>query len=165
MPDTYERGVRMDLAGYVINAVLVEGQKVNDVCAAHGISRSWLYELIARYREQGEVGLKPRSKRPRSSPTRLPAVVEDEIVAVRKGLAEGRLGCRATDDPGPAAAAAPGTSASGGAVGGDDLASPGPPGLHRPATPEATQELLAAFPGRTTQGMLAGRPPPLAARR
>jgi transposase InsO family protein len=88
MPDTYERGVRMDLAGYVINAVLVEGQKVNDVCAAHGISRSWLYELIARYREQGEVGLKPRSKRPRSSPTRLPAVVEDEIVAVRKGLAE-----------------------------------------------------------------------------
>src|SRR4029453_10785107 len=88
MPDTYERGVRMDLAGYVINAVLVEGQKVNDVCAAHGISRSWLYELIARYREQGEVGLKPRSKRPRSSPTRLPAVVGDEIVAVRKGLAE-----------------------------------------------------------------------------
>ena len=30
----------MDLAGYVINAVLVEGGKVSDVCAAHGISRS-----------------------------------------------------------------------------------------------------------------------------
>lgn len=56
----------MGLAGYVINAVLVEGQKVNDVCSAHGVSRSWLYELIARYREQGEAGLRPKSKRPPS---------------------------------------------------------------------------------------------------
>jgi transposase len=47
----------MDLAGYVINAVLVEGQKVDDVCAAHGVSRSTLYELIGRYREHGEAGL------------------------------------------------------------------------------------------------------------
>jgi transposase InsO family protein len=78
----------MDLAGYVINAVLVEGQKVNDVCTAHGVSRSWLYELIGRYREDGEAGLQPRSKRPRSSPTKLPAAIEDEIVALRKSLAE-----------------------------------------------------------------------------
>src|SRR5437660_78515 len=41
----------MDLAGYVINAVLVEGRSVKDVCEAHDISRSWLYELIARYCE------------------------------------------------------------------------------------------------------------------
>jgi hypothetical protein len=41
--------MRMDLAGYVINAVLVEGRSVKDVCEAHDISRSWLYELIARY--------------------------------------------------------------------------------------------------------------------
>jgi transposase InsO family protein len=88
MSDTYERGVRMDLAGYVINAVLVEGRKVNEVCAAHGISRSWLYELIARYRQQGEPGLAAGSKRPRSSPTKVPAAIEDEIVALRKSLAE-----------------------------------------------------------------------------
>jgi transposase InsO family protein len=88
MLDTYERGVRMDLAGYVINAVLVEGRKVNEVCAAHGISRSWLYELIARYRQQGEPGLAAGSKRPRSSPTKVPAAIEDEIVALRKSLAE-----------------------------------------------------------------------------
>jgi hypothetical protein len=48
MSDTYERGVRMDLAGYVVNAVLVEGRQVNEVCAAHGVSRSWLYEVIGR---------------------------------------------------------------------------------------------------------------------
>ena len=78
----------MDLAGYVISAVLVEGQRVDEVCAAHGVSRSWLYELIGRYRELGEAGLVPRSKRPRSSPTKVTAGIEDEIVAVRKSLAE-----------------------------------------------------------------------------
>jgi len=78
----------MDLAGYVINAVLVEGRTVTEVCQAHDISRSWLYELIARYREAGDAGLKPHSKRPRSSPTRVAAAVEDEIVALRKELTE-----------------------------------------------------------------------------
>jgi transposase InsO family protein len=80
--------MRMDLAGYVINAVLVEGQSVNEVCAAHGISRSWLYELIARYRELGDEGLAAQSKRPLSSPTRISPELEEEIVALRKSLAE-----------------------------------------------------------------------------
>ena len=35
---------RMDPAGDVINAVLVEGRSVEDVSEAHEISRSWLYE-------------------------------------------------------------------------------------------------------------------------
>jgi transposase InsO family protein len=77
----------MDLAGYVINAVLVEGCSVTEVCEAHDISRSWLYELIARYRALGDEGLRPQSKRPHSSPTRVEASVEDEIVALRKELA------------------------------------------------------------------------------
>jgi transposase InsO family protein len=80
--------MRMDLAGYVINAVLVEGRNVKEVCETHDISRSWLYELIARYREAGDDGLKPQSKRPRSSPTRVAPAVEDEIVALRKELTE-----------------------------------------------------------------------------
>jgi transposase InsO family protein len=78
----------MDLAGYVINAVLVEGRSVKEVCESHDISRSWLYELIARYRELGDDGLMPQSKRPHSSPTRVPARVEDEIVALRKELTD-----------------------------------------------------------------------------
>lgn len=78
----------MDLAGYVVNAVLVEGRSVKEVCEAHGVSRSWLYELIARYREHGDEGLTPQSRRPRSSPTRIPAALEDEIVALRKELTD-----------------------------------------------------------------------------
>jgi transposase InsO family protein len=76
----------MDLAGYVINAVLVEGRSVNDVCEAHDISRSWLYELIARFRLFGDEGLTAQSKRPRSSPSRVSAAIEEEIVALRKEL-------------------------------------------------------------------------------
>src|SRR5687768_11842937 len=81
----------MDLAGYVIKAVLVEGRSVAEVAADHGLSRSWLYELLARYREQGEEGLKAKSRRPRSSPARVSAEMEEEIVALRKSLAEDGL--------------------------------------------------------------------------
>ena len=58
---------RIDLAEYVINAVVVEGQKVTEVATAHGESRSWLYELLACYRKEvrrpfglGRVGHVPR---------------------------------------------------------------------------------------------------------
>jgi transposase InsO family protein len=78
----------MDLAGYLINAVLVEKRSVRDVAAAHGVSKTWLYELIARYRTDGEAGLAPRSKRPRSSPTRVSDRLEDDIVELRKRLSE-----------------------------------------------------------------------------
>ena len=77
----------MELAGYVIDAVLVEKRSVREVAAAHGISKTWLYELLARHRELGEAGLQPQSRRPRSSPTALRPRIEDEIVTLRKSLA------------------------------------------------------------------------------
>lgn len=78
----------MDLAGYVIDAVLVEKRSVREVAAAHGISKTWLYELLDRYRQQGDAGLQPQSRRPRSSPTAVRPAIEDEIVALRKTLLE-----------------------------------------------------------------------------
>jgi transposase InsO family protein len=77
----------MDLAGYVVQAVLVEGRSVREVAAVHGISKSWLYELLARYHAHGDAGLTPRSKRPRRSPSQVPVHIEDEIVELRKSLA------------------------------------------------------------------------------
>jgi len=76
------------LADYLVAAVLVEGRPAAEVAAEHGVSRSWLYELLARYREHGDDGLRPRSRRPRSSPTRTAVAVEDEIVRWRKRLTE-----------------------------------------------------------------------------
>jgi transposase InsO family protein len=78
----------MDLAGYVVRAVVVEGRSVAEVVADHGVSRSWLYELLARYRQAGDEGLRPGSKRPHTSPTAVPARLEEEIVALRKALTD-----------------------------------------------------------------------------
>jgi transposase InsO family protein len=86
----------MALVEYLVSAVLVEGRPVREVAAAHGVSKSWLYECLARYRDEGAPGLLPRSKRPHRSPTRMPASVEDEIVRWRKRLSDQGL------DAGPA---------------------------------------------------------------
>ena len=77
----------MDLAGYVVNAVVVEGRSVQEVASTHDVSRSWLYELLARYRERGEEGLRAQSRRPQRSPTRVRPALEEEILALRKSLA------------------------------------------------------------------------------
>ena len=79
----------MDLAGYVVNAVLVESRSVKEVLRAHDISRSWLYELIARYRADGRRGAAARSRSgPAPHRRGCPPAIEDEIVALRKELAE-----------------------------------------------------------------------------
>jgi len=79
----------MQLARYVVDAVVLEGRSVREVARAHGVSKSWVAELVRRYREGGDEALEPRSKRPHSSPRRTPDVVEDEIVRLRKRLSEG----------------------------------------------------------------------------
>lgn len=78
----------MDMAAYLVTAVLVEGRSAREVAAAHGVSKSWVYELLARYRRDGEAGLAPRSRRPKRSPTRVWDRFEEEIVRLRKELVE-----------------------------------------------------------------------------
>jgi transposase InsO family protein len=78
----------MALADYLVAAVLIEGRPVAEVAEAHGVSRSWLYELLTRYRDGGDDALRPRSRRPHHSPTRTAAAVEDEIVRWRKRLTD-----------------------------------------------------------------------------
>ena len=68
----------MELAGYVVNAVVLEGRSVREVAKAHGVSKTWLYELLARHKALGDAGLGPRSKRPRSSPGRVSTAMEDD---------------------------------------------------------------------------------------
>jgi transposase InsO family protein len=76
----------MGMARYVVDAVLLEGRSAREVAEAHGISRSWIYELIARFRAGGYEALQPRSHRPRSCPHEMPTAVVKEIVALRKEL-------------------------------------------------------------------------------
>jgi transposase InsO family protein len=78
----------MEMATYLVTAVLVEGRSPREVAQAHGVSKSWVYELLARYRAEGDAGLVARSRRPRRSPTKLAHRFEDDIVRVRKELIE-----------------------------------------------------------------------------
>lgn len=78
----------MDLARYVVDAVVLEGRSMREVARSYGVSKSWVSVLVGRYRAGGAGALVPRSRRPRSSPTRTPEALEDEIVELRKRLSE-----------------------------------------------------------------------------
>jgi transposase InsO family protein len=80
----------VDKARYLVEAHVLEGRSVAQLAAAHGVHRSWIYKLLARYRDGGIGALEPRSRRPRSSPHETPAEVVRAIVELRKQLhAEG----------------------------------------------------------------------------
>jgi transposase InsO family protein len=76
----------MGMAQLVVTAVLVEGRSRSEVAREYGVSRRWVITLVQRFLAEGEPGLAPRSRRPRSSPGRTTQQVEDEIVALRKEL-------------------------------------------------------------------------------
>ncbi len=78
----------MSLGRLVVAAVRVEGRSKSEVARAYGVSRRWVHELIRRFDAEGQAGLEPRSRRPRRSPHRTSRGIEDEIVLLRKQLAE-----------------------------------------------------------------------------
>lgn len=78
----------MSKARLVITALTVEKRPVTEVAAAHGVSRSWLYELLARYRTEGEAAFEPRSRAPKTSPNATPAETVDLVLRLRKQLIE-----------------------------------------------------------------------------
>ena len=76
----------MGMTRYVDDAVPLEGRGAREVAAAHGISRSWIYELIKRFRAGGYEALEPRSHRPRSCPHQTPPEMVRAIVKLRSEL-------------------------------------------------------------------------------
>jgi transposase InsO family protein len=77
----------MSKARLVLTAVVAERRKPSEVAAAYGVSRSWIYELLARYRAEGEAASGPRSKRPKTSPRAIPGTTAALITELRKDLA------------------------------------------------------------------------------
>lgn len=78
----------MDKGRFLIETHLQTGRPIAQLAAAHDVSRGWLYKLLKRYQLEGPQGLEPRSRRPKTSPTRIADLYEDEIVRIRKELAE-----------------------------------------------------------------------------
>jgi len=50
------------------------------------VHRSWIYKLLARYREGGYEALEPRSRAPRCTPNKTPEEVVREVVSLREQL-------------------------------------------------------------------------------
>ena len=78
----------MDKARYLVEAHVVEGRSVAELAAVHGVHRSWIYKLLARYREGGLEALEPRSRRPHRCKHETPPDVVAEIVRLRSELSE-----------------------------------------------------------------------------
>ena len=74
----------------IIVAVTVEGISQGEAARRFGVSKGWVSKLIARWRAEGETAFEPRSRRPRTSPTRISDDVVEVIVSLRRTLtAEG----------------------------------------------------------------------------
>jgi transposase InsO family protein len=78
-------------ARLVITAVTIENRPVAEVVADYGVSRSWVYELLARYRDEGASAFEPRSKRPHTTPTETPRATVELVLRVRKQLTDAGL--------------------------------------------------------------------------
>lgn len=76
----------MGMPELVVAAVLTEGRSKSEVARSYGVSRRWVITLIQRYQAEGPDGLKPRSRRPHTSPNQTAREIEDEIVRIRKDL-------------------------------------------------------------------------------
>jgi transposase InsO family protein len=72
------------MARYLVEAHVLEGRPVGELAAAHGVHRSWIYKLLARYRDGGLEALEPRSRRPRSCKHETPPEIAEAIIELRK---------------------------------------------------------------------------------
>ena len=73
----------MQLARFLVEAVVLGKQSPNQLVRAHPISRSWFYELLGRYRRDGPAALEPKSHRPASCPHQVEQALVDAILELR----------------------------------------------------------------------------------
>jgi transposase InsO family protein len=85
----------MGMARYVVDAVVLEGRSVREVARAHGISKTWIYELLGRFRAGSYEALEPRSRRPRECPHETPREVVAGVLALRRELQDAGHDCGA----------------------------------------------------------------------
>ena len=74
----------MGMGRYVVDAVVLEGRSVREVARAHGLSKTWIYELIGRFRAGATRRSSRRSRRTRSRPHETPEEVVDAVLKLRR---------------------------------------------------------------------------------
>ncbi len=78
----------MDLARYLVDAVVLEGRSYREVARAHGVSKSWVAALVGRFRSGGYEALAARSKAATRVANRSSDELEERVVRLRKELTE-----------------------------------------------------------------------------
>ena len=68
---------------FIVEAIYGESS-IADLCRSFSISRKTAYKWLARYEQEGAVGLTDRSRAPHDHPNALDAAVADRLVAVRQ---------------------------------------------------------------------------------
>jgi len=81
--------VDADFAAAVAAYCAGSAMNVTRRCGELGVSTKTFYKYVNRFRERGVAGLFPDSRRPHTSPGRLPAELEDVLVRIRKDEADG----------------------------------------------------------------------------
>lgn len=62
----------------------LDGERMTDLCKEFGISRKTGYKIVARYKEEGTDGFKPKSRRPARNPNQTPKGMVKLILKMRK---------------------------------------------------------------------------------
>jgi len=70
----------------VILSVTIEGRSQAETARLYGVSESFVSRLLARYRTEGDAAFEPRSRRPRTSPTKVPDTTIELITNLRETL-------------------------------------------------------------------------------
>jgi transposase InsO family protein len=78
----------VELARYVVDAVVLEGRSCREVARAHGVSKSWVAALVARYRGGGYDAIRARSRAAHTIANRSSEELEDKVVRLRKELTD-----------------------------------------------------------------------------
>ena len=73
----------MSLRREFVQLATQPGSNIRELCRRFGISAKTGYKWLERFAEQGEAGLRDRSRRPHKSPARTPPVQEAVVVALR----------------------------------------------------------------------------------
>jgi transposase InsO family protein len=81
----------MNLGRFLVEAVIVSGASPTELARSHPISRSWLFRLLARYKEGGYEALEPRSRRPKSCPSQTAPEIQQAVVDLRRELTDSGL--------------------------------------------------------------------------
>lgn len=64
----------------------LRGRNVQEAARRYGVGRQWVHEPLTRYAAEGDPGLEPRSRRPRTNPQATAGPVQARMLALRTEL-------------------------------------------------------------------------------